>query len=496
MQSIRLLQMTHVELEQFIDGEIEKNPLLERIEAVNDDFSGVETPEQSSESDSGDAATPTEPSGDDADWFEKTARASDGESIASTFDAPLENFFPDDSGPRDVIGSDLAAQWKSSAGDGYASGQGYDLEQVTAGQISLGEQVQAQIGLAFSSATDRFIAAELAGGLDENGYLRTDLAETAEKLGVLPSAIEGVLNILKTFDPPGLFGHDLRECLAIQLRLKDRYDPAMQALVHNLDLLAKRDFQALQRLCGVDQADLVDMLAEIRHLDPKPGAKFEVSVTNTIVPDVIVSAARAGGWDLELNPAAMPRLLVNNEYYAHVSLSATVDEKSFLSDCLQTAGWLTRSLDQRARTILKVAQEIVRQQDGFLHHGIAELKPLNLRNVAEAIGMHESTISRVTANKFMATPRGVFELRYFFSAALAASGGGDAHSAEAVRHKIRQLIEAEAPGAVLSDDALVEALKTSGVDIARRTVAKYREAMNIASSTQRRREKRAISAGA
>ena len=303
--------------------------------------------------------------------------------------------------------------------------------------------------------------------------------------------IERVLRLMQDFDPPGLFARDLRECLAIQLRLKDRLDPAMEALIDNLDLLARRDFATLKKLCGVDQADILDMLTEIRMLDPKPGASFEISVADIIVPDVLVTPSRDSGWAIELNPVAMPRLIVNNEYYAEVSASVKPEEKAFLSDCMQTANWLVRSLDQRARTILKVAQEIVRQQDGFLRLGVTHLKPLNLRTVADAVGMHESTISRVTANKYMATPRGVFELRYFFTASIASSEGGDAHSSESVRHRIRQMIDAEKPNDVLSDDAIVDALKKDGVDIARRTVAKYRESMNIASSVQRRREKKA-----
>ncbi|AIJ69077.1 RNA polymerase sigma-54 factor [Brucella suis] len=374
---------------------------------------------------------------------------------------------------------------------GAFSGNGYDIDQVTAGRLSLSDYVAEQIVLGFSKAADRFIATALADALDESGYLRIDIVGLAHNLGIETAEIGRILGVLQGFDPPGLFARDLRECLAIQLRLKDRFDPAMEALIANLDLLARRDFATLQKICGVDQADLIDMLAEIRALDPKPGARFEVSVADTIVPDVLVFSARDGGWAIELNPATMPRLIVNNEYYAEVSGSVKTEEKAFLTDCMQTAGWLVRSLDQRARTILKVAQEIVRQQDGFLRHGVAHLKPLNLRMVADAVGMHESTISRVTANKFMATPRGVFELRYFFTASLASSEGGEAHSSESVRHRIRQMIEAEKPDEVLSDDAIVDALKKDGVDIARRTVAKYREAMNIASSVQRRREKKA-----
>ena len=299
-----------------------------------------------------------------------------------------------------------------------------------------------------------------------------------------------MLRILQSFDPPGICARDLAECLTIQLRERDRFDPAMQALITRLDLLAKRDFAALKKVCGVGDEDLADMIAEIRRLNPKPGLAFGSAVVQPIVPDVFVRPGPDGGWIVELNSDTLPKVLVNQTYYAEVSATARRDnEKSYLAECLQSATWLVRALDQRARTILKVANEIVRQQDGFFARGVEHLRPLNLKTVAEAISMHESTVSRVTANKYMATNRGIFELKYFFTSAIAASHGGEAHSAEAVRHRIKQLIDAESAAEVLSDDTIVEKLREAGIDIARRTVAKYREAMRIPSSVQRRREK-------
>jgi len=499
MQSIRLLQMTHIELEHFIDLEIEKNPLLERIEPANDDIAsdgraGSDRSDMAGGAD--DSAFDAEESsgGEQIGWLDRGAP--DADAISETFDSSMENVFPDDPGRYEQIAPDLASQWRSSGGDGYVcgGGEGFDIEQVTAHRVSLRDHVGEQILFAISDPAQRLIAAELADHLDDMGYLRADLSEVAGRLGAELPVVETVLAVLQTFEPAGLFARDLAECLAVQLRQKDRFDPAMQALVANLELLAKRDFLTLKRLCGVDQSDLLDMLAEIRLLDPKPGALFAVGVADAIVPDVNVLPAHGGGWEIELNPAALPRVLVNQDYYATVARGAGPQEKDFLSECLQNANWLTRSLDQRARTILKVAREIVRQQDGFLIHGVSHLKPLNLRMVADAIGMHESTVSRVTANKYMLTPRGVFELRYFFNAAIASAEGGDAHSSEAVRHQIRQLIERESPDSILSDDAIVDILNRDGVDIARRTVAKYRESMNIPSSIQRRREKKAIAA--
>jgi len=304
------------------------------------------------------------------------------------------------------------------------------------------------------------------------------------------SDVETVLARLQKFDPAGVFARSLSECLALQLREKNRLDPAMQALLDNLDLLARRDMPGLMRVCGVDAEDIAEMAAEIRALDPKPGLAFESEVTQTLVPDVFVRPNTDGGWLVELNSETLPKVLVNARYHAKVAKGAkTKADKIYLSECLNSANWLVKSLDQRANTILKVASEIVRQQDGFFAHGVQHLRPLNLRTIAEAIDMHESTVSRVTSNKYIATARGIYEMKFFFSSAIASSDGGEAHSAEAVRSRIRDLIEAEKPDEILSDDRLVEILKGSGIDIARRTVAKYREGLKIPSSVQRRRLK-------
>lgn len=507
MQSIRLLQLSHVELEQFIEQEIEKNPLLERDETANEHFSfeSRDTSDDRGPGEAGDYSRGVNHG--DADESRDGGSASEqndhwlvsGESTSSgsmseTFDSSLENIFPDDPGTHDFIAGDLASQWKSSSGDGYVStgGEGFNLEQVTASPLTLRDHVGEQIIFAFEDAVDRLIAAELADYLDEMGYLRVDVEEIAERLGTDAAHIERLIVVLQTFEPAGLFARDLAECLALQLRAKNRLDPAMTMLLQNLELLAKRDFQSLRKLCRVADADLLDMLQEIRLLDPKPGTAFSSGVADSIIPDVHVDMAPDGTWNIELNPDALPRVLVNNTYYATIAkVTASPAEKGFLSECLQNANWLTRSLDQRAQTILKVATEIVRQQAEFLQFGVAHLKPLNLRNVADAIGMHESTVSRVTANKYMLTKRGVFELRYFFNAGISATEGGEQHSSQSVRHQIKLLIDSEKPDDILSDDTIVDLLKGQGVEIARRTVAKYREAMNIASSVQRRREKKA-----
>lgn len=471
MQSIRLLQLTHGELERFLDEEIEKNPLLSRAEPAAD------------------AAPPQPAEAPEADWFDRGENFS-AEGMAGRLDASLENIFPDDPGRQDRLGPSLASSWRS-AGGGAAAGE-WDLDDFAARPPSLVEQLDAEIALAFRDPAERLCATALLDELDENGYCRADLAALAARLGLAQAEVERVLEVCQAFEPAGIFARDLADCLAIQLRRLDRLDPAMKALLGRLDLLAKRDFSQLTRLCGVGPDDLLDMLAEIRRLDPRPGRELAREAAEPVVPDVEVRPAPDGGWQVEINPDTLPRVLVDQSYYARVAGKTMAPaEKQFMSACLQSANWLARSLDQRARTILKVATEIVKRQDGFLVGGPRFLKPLTLKTVADSIGMHESTVSRVTANKYMLTPRGVFELRFFFSAAIQAADGGESHSALAVQDRIRRMISAERPENVLSDDAIVVALKESGVDIARRTVAKYREALAIPSSVERRREKRA-----
>ncbi|MDQ0455327.1 RNA polymerase factor sigma-54 [Rhizobium paknamense] len=485
MQSIQLLQMTHLELVQFIAQEVEKNPLLD-FQPNDEPLGAGDLPATGPEPEAASAPESTE--GPDSDWYER----SDGQ-LSDSLDANFGTAFSDDAALPKVDAPDLLGQWKSMPG-GLSDGMDdYDLDDFVAARPSLRDHLLQQLPFAVTAAHDRMIALSLIDQIDETGYLRADMPELAERIGATVMDLERVLTLLQGFDPPGVFARDLGECLAIQLRQRDRLDPAMAALVKNLDLLARRDFATLKRLCGVDEEDLLDMLAEIRTLDPRPGGAFETGPTETIVADIFVRPS-ADGWAVELNPETLPRVLVNNAYYAEVQKHGRREEgeQAFLSECLQNANWLTRSLDQRARTIMKVASEIVRQQEAFLHHGVDHLRPLNLKTVADAIKMHESTVSRVTSNKYMLTPRGLFELKYFFSVSIGSAEGGDSHSAEAVRHRIRMLIAQESPDNILSDDDIVESLRSGGVDLARRTVAKYREAMNIPSSVQRRREKRAL----
>jgi RNA polymerase sigma-54 factor len=479
MQAIKLLQLSSLDLETYVAQEIESNPLLERADGE------PSFPEQQY-----DAPEIAAPPGDaqEGDWLEADLPESRA-LIEERLDTDLGNLYPDEAPMAQGGGESYVASSWSGGAPGGDDGEA-NLEAFVSAEISLSEHLERQLALASADPLVRMIGHRIIDGLDEAGYFREPLPDLAERLGVPVVEIERVLRLVQDCEPAGIAARSLQECMLLQLRNFDRCDPAMEHLVANLELLARRDFVALRRICGVDNEDLMDMVAELRRLTPKPGLAFGGMPMQTVIPDVLVRGAPDGTWLIELNAETLPRVLVNQSYYAKVSQTAKKGaEKAFLSECLQNANWLTRSLEQRARTILKVAAEIVRQQDGFFAHGVHHLRPMNLRAVAEAIGMHESTVSRVTANKYIATPRGQFELKYFFTASIAATGSAEAHSAEAVRHRIRQMIDREPAAEVLSDDAIVQHLRDGGVDIARRTVAKYREAMGIPSSVQRRREK-------
>jgi RNA polymerase sigma-54 factor len=328
----------------------------------------------------------------------------------------------------------------------------------------------------------------LLEGLDEAGYLTSDLRDLAGRLGTSEQYVLSLLPKLQQLDPPGVFARSLAECLGAQLADRGLLDERMILLLQHLDLVATGDLAKLVRLIGVDASELRCMLAMLRRLNPKPGLAFEAATPESLIPDVLMQPRPGGGWSLELNAGALPRLIVNRRYYTELVRTArSIEARNYMVERLASAKWLVRALDQRARTILKVATEIVRRQDGFFVHGVGQLRPLVLRDVANAINMHESTISRATSNKFMATPRGTFELRYFFATAVSTCAAGESVAAEAVKSRIRELIERESPQMPHSDDRLVELLRQGGVDIARRTVAKYRESLRIPSSVERRR---------
>ncbi len=495
LQAIKLLQYSSVELAAFVEEELERNPLLERVEEGPDPAAtGIDALAEAQNREAEALSLAGDPS--ESDWNSEQLAVS-GQALAESLGTEVENSFDgdrelspaaDQSRLKSLGLSDSA--WSGTGGGGEPGGEPGNIEAYIAEQSTLSDHLARQLAIATDDPVRRMIGTAIIDALDDAGYLRESAEEIADRLGASLDVVEETLALVQTFEPTGIAARDLAECLALQLREQDRFDPAMQAMIANLPLVAKRDFAALRRICGVDDEDISDMLSEIRRLDPKPGRAFGGAEAQPVIPDVIVRAARDGSWLIELNSEALPRVLVNQTYAARVSRKGGAEEdKNFMSQCLQTANWLTKSLEQRARTILKVSTEIVRRQDAFFALGVEHLRPLNLKNIADAVGLHESTVSRVTSNKYMATPRGLFELKYFFTASIAAHGGGDAHSAEAVRFKIKQMIDAEAPSAVLSDDAIVERLKEQNIDIARRTVAKYRESLKIPSSVERRREK-------
>jgi RNA polymerase sigma-54 factor len=470
-QAIKMLQLSNLELNQFVDAEIQQNPLLERRDA------GLEATATASAN--GPGESPTTPPLPEAITAEFTSEAAEHWHAASGAD-----------GSADLGGEAHLWHKRNGALNGH---DGFEIEQTATRPRTLREHLVEQVRTDLSDPADRVIAVHLVDLVDETGYLRAGLDGVAQLLGCEIGRVEAVLARLQQFDPPGAFARDLPECLALQLRDRDRLDPAMQALLNNLPLLAARNIPALVKLCGVDAADIADMIAEIKALDPRPGLAFDPPLAQPVVPDILMRAQPGGGWIVELNADTLPRVLVNSRYCARIrQASRSKAEKDYLTERLHAANWLVKSLHQRAVTILKVAAEIVRQQDAFFRHGVQSLRPLILRDIADAIGMHESTVSRVTSNKYMATPRGLYELKYFFTSSIPATRGDSAHSAEAVRYRVRSLIEAEPPEDPLSDERVVELLQREGVEIARRTVAKYREAMRIPSSVQRRRAKLAI----
>jgi len=461
-QAIKLLALSNLELEAVIAEELAKNPLLEARPGEGGQAEGVIVRE---DRETGEEAH--DPTGSD-----ELIAAMRGDS-----DSPL-----------DIDWREAALDTDSFVDVGSSGGndEGFDFDRLEAGGSSLSEHLLAQ--LRGSGGPIGRAAEAIVNELEETGYLETPLRVIAEATGVTIAEAEQGLSLVQSLDPPGIAARNLEECIALQAKAADRYDPAMARLIANLDLLARGQMKDLKRICGVDDEDLADMVAELRAYDPKPGCRFAPrDEQGAAEPDVLVKRS-PGGWTVELNAATLPRLLVNRRY--HAELKAGPQDKAsraWLSECLANASWLVKALDQRARTIMKVASEIVRRQQGFFEAGVAAMRPLTLREVAEAIEMHESTVSRVTQNKYLLCDRGMFELKYFFGSGVG-SGDGEGAAAEAVKAAIGKLIAAETE--ILSDDDLVDLLQIQGFDVARRTVAKYREAMGIGSSIQRRRQRK------
>jgi RNA polymerase sigma-54 factor len=474
-QSIKLLQYSHIELSEFVREEIEKNPLLE-LDSDNKTITNEVQPENISSKD---------------ETISNEMKLDAGEK-AGDLDASFENVYDEGIAGAEKSGSDNSSLSSGSISGSSSSSnaENADFLASVGETLSLAQHLGEQIMLAFSKEQEREVARHIAHALTDDGYFQEDLQDIARLNGVSLSQAEAVLQKFQTLEPTGIGARNLHECLSIQLREKDRFDPAMEKLLANLPLLAKREFEKLMKVCEVDREDFNDMIREIKELDPRPAAKYEPILAANVVPDVLIRQKTDGSWAIDLNPETLPKVLVNHTYHAELTAAVkTPDGKEFIAECMGNASWLTKSLDQRAQTILKVATEIVKQQDMFFAEGVEHLRPLNLKTVADSIKMHESTISRVTANKYLMCDRGIFELKYFFSSSITASGGEEGHASQSVKHKIKQMVDAENPKKVLSDDQIVLKLQETGIEIARRTVAKYRDALRIPSSVQRRREK-------
>jgi RNA polymerase sigma-54 factor len=512
-QAIKLLQLSNLELSDYVERELEQNPLLERedtdghndiAEPQEDRNTKADSDATAGDADMGEAVardgneiSPGDAFDNDTTFGDAPAEPDsrelvDNECISLEHDAGLdtdyENVWSGDSDAAPAMEADTL-NWQVHGAGGFDS-DNPALENAPAEEISLRDHLLEQINVDISDPVDRMIAVYMVDSLDDAGYLTVTVEDSASMLGCPLDRVEHTLQSVQQFDPAGVFARNLSECLALQLKELDRYDPAMQSLVENLDILAKREFKTLRRLCGVDNEDISEMVKEIQALNPKPAMTFDHSVAQAVTPDVSVRRGKDGSWFIEVNSDTLPRVLVNNRYHTEINSKRMREkDKVYIAEFYQSANWLVKALHQRAQTIMKVAAEIVRHQEGFLEKGVQYLRPLVLREISEALDIHESTVSRVTKNKYIATPRGIFELKYFFTFALGEHTEGESSSAEAVRFQIKNMIDAESLNNVLSDDKIVNILRNEGVDIARRTVAKYREAMHIPSSVQRRREK-------
>ncbi len=470
-QAIKLLAASNLEIETFISDALETNPLLEAGAVSREDTGPTGEP-------------------DDIPREEFTSDQLMAQAQGEV-EAPLDIDKSALDRDRDTGDGASLSDWGTAGVGGGASGDDFPgIEASRAAELSLAEHLDVQIGGLATNAREAFVARHLAGLLDDAGYLHADLRDVAYDLGVSLDCVEDALEVIHMCEPTGVGARSLAECIALQAREADRYDPSMQALIDNLDLVAKGEVARLKRICRVDDEDFADMLRELREYDPKPGLAFAPSQNDAIIPDVLLTANDAGSWDIALNEETLPRLVVNRSYFVELNAgSPDAEAQGWLKEKLADAHWLIRALDQRQKTILKTAAEIVKQQDGFFRKGVSELRPLTLREVAEKIDMHESTVSRVTSNKYLHCERGCFELKYFFSSGVA-SADGEGASAEAIKARIKALTDAEDPKKVLSDQKLADMLQEEGFDLARRTVAKYREAIGIGSSAQRRRAKK------
>lgn len=498
-QAIKLLQLSNLELTSHIENELERNPLLEIDTGEADGAENADlSPNATNDARLDEDTNQKDSSETELNLTEETLPTRE----AGNLDTEFDNVYTDEASADKAQNEEQYAKQADDSWDNVSVGASSStredqyggteaLENLNSAEITLKVHITEQINYTFLNIVDKTIALHLVDMLDEGGYLNGSIDGAAERLGSSPEKILRVLKQLQQLEPVGVFARNVAECMALQLAELDRLDPMMKLFVENIHLLADHKLEELQKITGADAEDLTQMLAEIRKLNPKPGLKYGTANAQTVIPDIFVRQKKDGSWRIELNSASLPKILVNQTYYANIR--KTVNNKTdidFLTECLTNANWLVRSLEQRANTILKVATEIVKQQDAFLVYGVEYMRPLNLKTVADEVEMHESTISRVTNHKYMMTERGLFELKYFFNSSVPSADGGEGHASEAVKARIQKLIDDEDPKKILSDDKLAAMLKDVGIDIARRTVAKYREALKLPSSINRRKQKK------
>ncbi len=491
-QAIKLLQLSNIDLQEFIETEISSNPMLDWEESTLEDSSKSSEDFQESSNDS-DSDASSKNDLDSVDYLK----------VDSSGDLNQENLDTDYTNDFDVDFAGAGSELESNSYDLYSnsntnassqfSGNSQDNIFDTIGQKkSLRQHLIEQITLDITEPIERAIAILMLDHLTPEGWFSSSLELLSEQLQVSIEIVDTVLKKLQQMDPIGIFATDLTECLRIQLKHAGKLDDKMSILLNNLDAIAEAKINRLIRKCKTNHEGIHKLISCLRELQPKPAEGFNFEEVDVVIPDVILKPGRTpNSWLIELNGSTIPHVQINQDFYQQLGArKLPKNEQQYFSEHFQNARWLQKSLEQRSSTILKVTHEIVKQQAGFFQFGITHLRPLILRDIADAVELHESTISRVTANKYIATPRGVYELKFFFTSSLSSAGGNSTISAESVRHTIKELINDETSEHILSDDAIVEHLLSQGIDIARRTVAKYREAMKIPSSVQRRKNLR------
>ena len=454
-QAIKLLQLTNLELTDLVEKELEENPFLE---------------DQSSEE-------------------EKTV--SNEEDITKNIDDSFNN---GDSISDEPYNHDYENRWDNDTNVGNSKNHSEDyndpgtiIERTQSDKISLKTILFNQAQLEFNDSEEKEMAEILIDYIDPSGLFKEDIMEISSFSGFPLERIENVLRRMQTFEPSGVFARNLKECLIIQLKNIDSHNKTNQIIVDNLELLGNGNLKGLQKITGLSDENLKTEIKLIRSLNPKPGTIYDEGGHNIAHPDVIVTKNK-DEWNVELNNSTLPKVCVNDSYVKEIEkLECKDSDKKYINESLNSARWLIKAIEQRNITTLKISSEIISQQKDFFEKGKKFLKPMILKDVAKKINMHESTVSRVTSEKLMMTPIGIFEMKIFFSASINSINSGESHSAESVRESLRKIISDEPCESPLSDEMLVSRLKGEGINLARRTVAKYRELLNIPASSVRRK---------